>query len=991
MSKRSRPWDDDSSSDDSDSSSSSQHPPPPPRKRVPNFEERLRALAALGVREGDVYVDVDELRPRLNPDDGTFVDPDDPNRRVPAGEGYVRDWVTGRVTPEQEGQGPFNPAYWAEVDRRMELFRSAPSVQFFEHLAALTNKNPAEFINRAQQKDWASYQHERQLAADEARKRMSRTAEDKLREREGYQKAMRGLIDAQAMIRANILDPIERYRSLPTAFADWSGQYVDGGEFLRRLAPERMFIFPFYMRWQYSRVLPDLLSSGKPLDLEALEWTLRMDEILLDHTVRAMGPLLRGHDRSGVAESERRVRARFIRYIVLRDLRRVPRGEARFSDIPSHGHHLRRILLHHLQRSVASLPGFQVLWEHAVIPREAAPSGLALFVSPGDARAINSINALCMFTPEYNDVDYILGTADLAMRGEYVRNAVPGQRINAIDRSLQVALDDLNADDTIADPRRFLNRLDSIAGHLRNTLLWVAPQWQWAPNNVEPPQQRPAPPAIATGMLDQRLVGGQQDQLSLFGARSLVPWLQDYDMACVTLERLMSPLLLQFVEEWMPFRENEPNAVAFFQLPRRLRPGLREQRAVRYRADPQQWHGSPLELGDYQDYYHYTQGYFGDPQLLYEVRPVGGNQGPAPNRAIGRLKAWSALVDDWHQRYNRYAGPWLDFRKSAEWNQHRVTSPAAPDVRENTISAQALFSATMKALTGDFGQKMAQFLAARQPADYEGATAVTIREALLPFAPVPVDPVLLNEGGDGAVREELRLEVASDMQRRPVPGAGQWRTIAFINSLSPLAAIDHHLWFLQSVYSDDSERAREIERFRQSIANIDRQIHEMQREPEAFASPSRIQRALQETHVLSGVEMSSGFITGRMYLTPLAVSLVRDGMTKVRQLGWTNVRAEQLTDDAFAPNARPALMAAGTAFAAYIAYRWMDIQFMFPDTYKTQKQYEMREMRHINAVTQLRAALTDAFGPPPKGGCPPGGRVAAGRGGGGGLSLSIFG
>lgn len=1026
MSKRAREEDEASASSSSEAGAFEAPPPPSAKRARPSdLASRLHALAAgavgLGIREGETSVDIDELRPRIDPKTGKIAE-DDQNRSIPTREGYVRDWNTGRVLPEQRDQPPFNPAYMEERDRRLRAENANPDVRFFKLVSSLTNEEMTHFIDTDALVDTERQREVRALALEEERLRRTRTVENLQAELEGYKKILTDRETVLQNIRLHVEAPLARFQRAPAGFKE-----------LEMLAhadsAAHMFAFPFYMRWQYREVIPLILGTRRDLaELsldESLRFIMEMDDRMFafgsdaaaliklhKFLVSQLGTPTPGEPAEKKKAREHVIRAGFMSYILARDLglRQFVRLRAA-SAIPilSHGQHLRTIWLEYLRRGLSALPGFAPQWLSEALPADEIGDGTDVlyltYAADRDAVAINStrlIMATRIFMPEYTRPEFLgikmedPNNADInnTPMGGYVIGAqapwvkdiglyYPDKDFLLGEPKLSDWLAYANPNDTT---QACIDWLTPVGEFVESTLIWTMDGWQTRETTF----------SLDTTKLDYNEDG-------LFW-RAHTPWLHDWEMACVALERMQSPRLLDFAELVMPNRANGPDRSTWvlFQLQRRIaRNDTEVLRSARYRVSLQEDVSGPLLSGDMQDYYHYTLPFFNNTALLY----IGGN---TPN--LRAIQAGTFVPKQWPMRYDIY-GPGTDItpanasatalRTVRGWKLASDPKPseldttalgealASTDAQRTTIAGQVLFYRTLPALVGQFGQQLSEELRLRLPAalpsvanileadkwpsriaETTGAIALSEEERaqmlrfLLPFDEVGADPAAAADVASD-IQERSRISILHDLYA--YNGLPRLREAAYalrIASFCPLATMAYHLDYVHQVFVDDSAHRKGVDDYRKVVLRLEEQLVEVQFPRVSATSATHLLETIQETHVFTGAEISDPMIAGRIYLKPAALTLLAAGSADLQKWGWGHVRLEQVTSLPLRQGESPARQSIAYEFAQWLAVRYMRIQLDFPEVYKTALQRIEAVNLQQSRQRQCWQMLAQFFGPP---------------------------
>jgi hypothetical protein len=974
--------------DDDDEEEEEETPPTKRARRPTELAARLHALASgatLGIREGESTIDIDELRPRLNPKTGEFVDGNDPNRFIPTREGYVRDWRTGQVRADQIEQAPFNPAYMEERHRRLRLEDGNPDVRFFKMVSSFINEALTDYVDLEALVDTDRQREVRALALEEEKARRTRSADAVLKELAGYQKVLAEREKVLQDIRLHVEAPLARFQRAPSSFNQM--EMVANAD-----SASHMFAFPFYMRWQYREVLPSMWDTRRPLQIDAIRFILDMDDEIylfdfskMDDLREDTKPVLRYYQflkqhLDAAADSETRqtlLRLGFVNYVLQRDIisREFLRLRASSAfPIISHGQHWRLIWIEYLRRGLAALPGFAPQWLSVALPSEGIGNGEDAFYLGSEDTAVNGPRmsaATRIFMPEYTKFEFLgidrdgIGAYEFGANSDW-EGALQDANINSFTGPVALALLDMwndNLASTLNELRRDLNRSRLL---FDQTLLWAFDDWQTrstVPSDANPAFHLP------------------RNHLQW---RAHAPWLHDWEMACVALERMQSPRLLEFVEVVMPNRMNGPDKTAWtlFSLPRTIARGdTDEQRSARYRVTTQEDISETLRSGDLQDYYHYTMGYFTEPRRLLSKQELSELQAlTVENREI--------RPDQWPLRYDIYGQGEEDGwqRATNEFDQiPLLLEPAAVDPQyAKSIAGRALFERTLPALVGGFGQTLSAELRARLPPlpplppvstarwpgsrsgsetckDDEKKMPEEMRAMMLRFL-LPFDEIGAMQQND---QESSRLAILHDLYAYcGLPTLTLAAHALRIASFCPLATLAYHLDYMHQVFIDDTARRKGIDDFRASIIRIEEQLQELQAPRVSVTSATHLLRTIQETHVLSGAEISDPMIAGRIYLKPAALTLLALGSSDLLKWGWGRVRLEDVTSRPLQPGENRERANIATEFASWLAFRHMCIKLDNPDVYKTTMQRQEAVPKLQARQRQCWLMLSRFFGPP---------------------------
>ena len=465
-------------------------------------------------------------------------------------------------------------------------------------------------------------------------------------------------------------------------------------------------------------------------------------------------------------------------------------------------------------------------------------------------------------------------------------------------------------------------------------------------------------------------------------------------MACVALERMQSPRLLEFAERLMPNRANGIDKAewALFNLPRRIaRNDTDAMRSARYRVSVQADISGPLATGDMQDYYHYTVPFFTDATRLYKAPGIASPLVDDLRRGVTGASLWPIMYDIYGPGMplgGRLLG-WKAANGPPDRELNRVPVLETASVDTNllaTIAGKVLFERTLPALVGEFGQRLSIELGQRLPAvlpsvdnavtadkwpprvptacsgedvDMPEEERAQILRFLLPFDEVGAPP------GEDTEQERSRIAILHDLHAYcGLPRAAEAANALRIASFCPLATVAYHMDYIHQVFVDDSAHRRSVDDYRRAVLRLEERIVEIQFPRVSATSAAHFLETIRETHVFTGAEISDPMIAGRIYLKPAALTLLAAGSADLQKWGWGHVRLEQVTSLPLRQGESPSRQSIAMEFAQWLATRYMRIQLDFPEVYKT----ALQRIESINLQQarqrQCWQMLAQFFGPP---------------------------
>lgn len=176
---------------------------------------------------------------------------------VPAEDGWLRWNDTGALAEGQAERAPFNPAYMAEEQKRLDVLHADPDYQFAQLCSGLSTRKLLDYFDVNSAQHAMKMADEMRSARDLELRLLKRTATDKMDELRQYETRYRLLLQEEAAIRTAAVDPAHEW--LQRQRLDLWMAVVGTDEASLQFGA----LFPAYMVWQYDFIADVLFRAGR--------------------------------------------------------------------------------------------------------------------------------------------------------------------------------------------------------------------------------------------------------------------------------------------------------------------------------------------------------------------------------------------------------------------------------------------------------------------------------------------------------------------------------------------------------------------------------------------------------------------------------------------------------------------------------------------------------------------------------------------------------
>lgn len=906
---------------------------------------RLDAVS-LGIKEGQSSVQMPGI-----------VYDEEKTPQIPAGDGWERNPNTGALIAGQEDLQPFNPIVQADVTQRLDTILAHRDYRFAALFSQLVNLPTTAVIRTGALRTQLMQEENLRQTKKLENERLALQADKKTKELAEYKKIVAELQQEEVLIHNQVIRPARELDDV-AGLAAWR----------RPIGTNRVYetcYWPAYMAWQYEWLRAKLgkatitdpadvasLQVISADDLAAVKHILAMDKRI--YTETALENVLRDiyraitsiDDKATVFQATWRVAIYVIQRDIIhrKDLPPIANGVPDL-DRCDLGRLLSDVLLYALWQGLQSLPGIASRDIEAALP------------TPDELLATNVFFAdVAMSAPPAQS----LPGSKLLREMVALFGTIPAQYGASLYPGL-VALGPGNITDaTIMTPTQFRGATPNISGIANAVSMrpFDIANLGTVFNN-----------AVAAENVRQFLLGGilwdkqANNAISPYNFRRNFPSLLDYKNARMAVTAFLSPVVFRFADALAANPDNvdtpEKAAVA---------PPAKEGA-----ADAKGEVASPLPRPRATPLFYLRRMVGVDPPNTDKYRSNTRQQffyhslvpGTTGRAAVGDLQdsiTYGKIALPPHDDAVVYAPPdavnWLEeMQKNTAMKRYIPTEWEADDFEalfggdaavpldsadRNRISSEVMARVVLPGLEGGMSTAMMDVLTAAPP-----LFDATAEQWTFPFEiSQAIEPVL------------LRYLVGTDVTALPDVG-----NVALMQRSWPLSVLSLIVDLLLTEFSAAAAtRQRRLKEFLQSIGEIEKRLHQLQRE--AASDHLQVSKIMQREYIHEAAYIQQPLITGRIYFDDMFTTMLALAHSDVRiKFGYPAVALDDLTN----LDARPDL---AVAFAQYMAALHLGVRLGHTSQYHKDLEWKAKPTIMVDAITRLRQAL-EQFG--------------RGRGGGGGL------